>query len=115
MWRQLRRRERLLSRSLRCGRRRRSGGGLFAGGAPCWLPFFPVRSFLVASIFLLFSHVLSTEFAYKPGRLKAAATARFMRVPAQLRLVRLRRPVSHPFQGALEAGVCRPLQAPRNP
>src|SRR5260370_13372150 len=95
MWRQLRRRERLLSRSLRCGRKLHSGARFVAGGAPCWLPFFPVRSFLVASIFLLFSHVLSTECSCKPGRLKAAATARFMRVPGQLRLLSLRGPLSH--------------------
>src|SRR5258708_19874767 len=90
------------------------GARFVAGGALCWLPFFPVRSFLVASIFLLFSHVLSTECSCKPGRLKAAATARFMRVPGQLRLVRLRVLLSRLCQGAREGRVCRAPQAPQN-
>src|SRR5258706_9982391 len=113
-WRQLRRRERLLSRRRRSGRRRRSRVQLFAAGAPYWLPFFRVRSFLVASIFLLFAHVLSTEFSCKPGRLKAAATARFMRVPGQLRLVRFRVLLLRLCRGAREGRVCRAPQAPQN-
>src|SRR5215469_1173326 len=67
-WRQWRGRVRLPLRILRSDRKPHTGARLFAAGAPCWLPFFRARSFLVASISLL-SFAFSNLAAHLSQRL----------------------------------------------